>query len=131
MKSMRRLGIISALTILAVFSFGTAFAGTVEGTVQGLQCITKGMLCPLDRQDPHIAAEKVFGIFTETKDYYLVTNIDRAILARYLGKKVRVKGKVSSKYKAITADKLEVLINGKWRTKWTREKEKYEFEIYG
>lgn len=117
----RILRIVTILTIFTVLGSGTVMAATVEGTVQGLYCVSGCRICPIDDQDPHFAAEKNFVVLTEGQGYHFVTNIDRYILARYFLKKVRVSGRISSKYKAITADKLEIFMNGKWKTKWTME----------
>ena len=123
-KVHKSLGIISIAAIITFTVFAPALAGSTEGTIQGLQCVVSGKICPIDNQDPHIAAEKNFVVYKKDKTYHFVTNMDRAILARYLGKQVRVNGKMSSKYNAITADKLEVYINGKWKTVWTIEEER-------
>ncbi len=127
----RGLEIVTMLTLFTVLTFGTASAGAIEGTIQGLQCVVSGKICPIDNQDPHVAAEKNFVVHNEGKGYHFVTNIDRAILARYLNKKVRVSGKASSKYNTLTADKFEVFIKGKWHTKWTLEEELQQRRLAG
>ena len=96
-----------------------AMAGTVEGSIQGLTCVTLGKLCPVDKEDPMIAAEKIFVVLTKDNNYYFVPNLDRAILARHINQMVRVEGEISSKYKAINAEKLEVFREDAWRTKWS------------
>jgi hypothetical protein len=83
----------------------------------------QGKLCPVDNQDPHIAAETNFVVVTGSDSYFLIPNVDRAILARHLMSKVRVSGETSSKYKSIKADRFEVQVNGKWKTAWTQEME--------
>ncbi len=123
-RTTRNLGFVAALMIFTVLSFGNALAGTIEGTVQGLSCVIGGKLCPIDHQDPHLAAEKSFVVLSADRSYHFVSNLDRAILARYLSKKVRVSGKISSEYNAIMAKKFEVYMDGKWQTKWTIEMEK-------
>lgn len=126
--SKRMIGVISTLLVLSVLCFGTVFAGagTVEGRVQGLQCVLANKLCPVDNQDPHIAVEKNFVVVTGDNSYYLIPNLDRAVMARYLMSKVRVSGVKSAKYNAITADKFEVYKNGKWTTIWTQAMEDAE-----
>ena len=94
-------------------------AGTVEGSIQGLTCVTLGKLCPVDKEDPMIAAEKIFVVLTKDNNYYFVPNLDRAILARHINQMVRVTGEISSKYKAIDAEKLEVFREDAWRTTWS------------
>ena len=121
--SIRYINLISALVVFTLLGVGTAFGGTVEGRIQGLQCVLQGKLCPVDNQDPHIAAEKNFVVVTGPGTYYLISNLDRAVLARHLMSKVRVSGETSSKYKSIKADRFEVQVNGKWKTTWTQEME--------
>lgn len=104
----------------------SASAATITGTVEGLNCVTHGKACPVDNADPHIATEKAFVVVTGSDSYSFVPNLDRAILARYLHKKVRVTGTPSPKYNAVTAKKFEVNMNGKWKTKWTAEMEAKE-----
>lgn len=119
----RHMSLFSALVVLTLFGMGTAFGATVEGRIQGLQCVVSGILCPVDNQDPHIAAESTFVVVTGPNSYILVPNLDRAVMARYLMSKVRVSGEKSPKYNSIRADKFEVYKDGKWRTAWSQEME--------
>jgi hypothetical protein len=96
-----------------------ASAGTVEGSIQGLTCVTTGKLCPVGKEDPMAAIEKVFVVLTAGKNYYFVPNVDRAVLARHLNQRVRVTGKVSTKYPSISAMKIDVFEGGAWKTTWT------------
>lgn len=116
-KSIRPLMLLSVFILVPV----VAVAGTIEGTIQGFHCVTVGKICPLGKEDPVVAAERVFVVLTDKGDYHFVPNLDRAILARHLGEKVRVTGPVDSKYKSITAKTFEVMRNGKWRTTWSEE----------
>jgi hypothetical protein len=121
--SKRHISLIGMLVVFTLLGVGTAFGSTIEGRIQGLQCVLQGKLCPVDNQDPHIAAEKNFVVVTGPDSYFLIPNVDRAILARHLMSKVRVSGETSSKYKSIKADRFEVQVNGKWKTTWTQEME--------
>jgi hypothetical protein len=121
--SKRHISLIGMLVVFTLLGVGTAFGSTIEGRIQGLQCVLQGKLCPVDNQDPHIAAEKNFVVVTGPDSYFLIPNVDRAILARHLMSKVRVSGETSSKYKSIKADRFEVQVNGKWKTAWTQEME--------
>lgn len=121
--SKRHISLISALVVFAILGAGTAFGATVEGRIQGLQCVITGKLCPVDNQDPHIAAENTFVVVTGPNSYLLVSNLDRAVMARYLMSKVRVSGEKSPKYNSIKADKFEVYKDGKWKTAWSQEME--------
>ena len=98
-----------------------ASAGTVEGSIQGLTCVTTGKLCPVGKEDPMAAIEKVFVVLTAGKNYYFVPNVDRAVLARHINQRVRITGKVSAKYPAINAIKIDVFEGGAWKTAWSWE----------
>jgi hypothetical protein len=98
-----------------------AAAGSIEGSVQGFFCVTQGKVCPIGKEDPMIAAERVFVVLTDKGDYYFIPNLDRAVLGRHIGKTVRVTGKINTSYKSIRAEIFEVKENGKWRTTWSRE----------
>jgi hypothetical protein len=97
-------------------------AGTIEGTIQGFTCVTTGTVCPVGKEDPMIAAERVFVVLEKGgKDYHFVPNIDRAILARHINRIVRVTGKIDEKYRSINAQKFEVQKNGGWEETWSRK----------
>ncbi len=110
-----------------------AFAGEVVGTVQGLQCVTTGKTCPIGKEDPVIAAERVFVILTAEGDYFFVPNLDRAIMARNITEKVKVTGTINKKFKSISAKIFQVWQdNGKWKTTWSEEiEQKMLKELYG
>ena len=110
MKSV--IAVVASVVLLgfsAVASAAESMAA-VEGTVSGYTCVVLGKACPVDREDPVIAAENVFVVVKADGGYYLVPNIDRAILARHLTEKVRVKGAVDDKYRSIQANSLEVFL---------------------
>ncbi len=124
--------LLTSIVILLMAIPAWAFTGEVVGTVQGFTCVTTGKICPVDKEDPLVAATRVFVVKTAGKDYYFVPNLDRALLARYLNKKVKVVGQINSKYRSITAEEFQVLRNGKWKTIWTKELEEMimkEFEV--
>ncbi len=116
------------LSIFLLFAFLSipvwVLAATVEGTVQGFQCVQAGKTCPIDKRDPVAAIEQNFVVLTSAGGYYLVPNLDRAVLARHLTEQVRISGKISNKYNAITADKVEVKKDGKWKVVWSAEMQK-------
>lgn len=101
-----------------------AFAAQIEGTVQGYHCVTQGKVCPIGQEDPLVALEQVFVVLTAKEGYYFVPNLDRALLARHIGEKVRVTGNVNAKFKAITAEKFEISKKGGWVVTWSKEMEK-------
>ncbi len=98
--------------------------GQIEGSVQGFLCVTLGKLCPVGKEDPIIATERVFVVLTAGKKYYSVPNVDRGILARHINERVRITGIVSTKFNSINANIIEVFKNGAWKTTWTLEWEK-------
>jgi hypothetical protein len=126
-KSSRFFMVIFVLVSLPAW----AMAGTVEGTIQGLTCVTLGKLCPVDKEDPMIGAERIFVVLTKDNNYYFVPNLDRGILARHINQMVRVTGEISSKYKAIDAEELEVFQDGAWKTAWSTrwQEELYEWLV--
>ena len=126
-KSSRFFMVIFVLVSLPAW----AMAGTVEGTIQGLTCVTLDKLCPVDKEDPMIAAERIFVVLTKDNNYYFVPNLDRGILARHINQMVRVTGEISTKYKAIDAEELEVFQDGAWRTTWSTrwQEELYEWLV--
>jgi len=111
------LGLVLALGAVS----GWALAGTVEGTIQGFTCVTAGKVCPVGKEDPVIASEKIFVILTEKSGkYYFVPNLDRAILARHINQMVRVTGEISPNYPSIRAEKIEVAQKSPcWQTTWS------------
>ena len=107
------------LVLLPVF----VGAATVEGTIQGLNCILNEKLCPVGQEDAVISQEEFFVVYTKTQNYYFVPNLDRAVLARHINTIVRVSGNLDKKHRAIQADKLEVLRKKKWVKVWTPKME--------
>ncbi len=108
------------------------FSAEVVGTIQGYTCVTTGKICPVDKEDPLVAATRVFVVKLEGPDYYFIPNLDRALLARYLNKRVRVVGEINPRYRSIRAKEFQVWRNGRWNTVWTKELEeqiKKEFEV--
>ena len=124
---MRKLAIVIA--VVAVFALVPvwAVAATIEGSVQGFNCVTIGKVCPVGKEDPMISVENVFVVLTKDKDYYFVPNISRMVLARHFNQVIRVTGLVSAQYKSIRADLIEVLDRGSWKKTWSKEDLKVEW----
>jgi len=91
---------------------------SVEGTIQGYNCISTGRTCPIGKEDPLIETERVFVLFTKDSTFYLIPNMDRAILARHINQIVRITGPVNQKFKSLRAEKFEVLTDGVWKKTW-------------
>lgn len=98
-------------------------AAQIEGTVQGLTCVTQGKLCPLGQEDPVVAAEETFVVLIDKDKYYFVPNLSKTVMARHIRETVRVTGKKDEEYDSIHAKSLEVKQNGEWKTKWSKEME--------
>jgi len=113
--------VLVALVLALIALPGWALAKTVEGTVQGFTCVTAGKVCPVGKEDPMIASEKIFVILTVEKGkYYFVPNVDRAVLARHINQMVRVTGRLNPNYPSIRAEKIEVMQKApSWQTTWS------------
>ena len=112
-----------ALIALAglLIAAGPASSAQVEGTIQGFNCVTTGKTCPAGKEDPVIAAERVFVLYTSEGSYYFVPNLDRAVMARHIREQVRITGDMNPNYKSINAKSLEVRDNDNWNTAWSLE----------
>lgn len=120
--------LILAVTVLAIVSIpALAIGASFEGSIQGFTCVTQGKVCPVGKEDPMAAAERVFVLHTGGDKYYFVPNVDRAILARHLNEMIRIDGSLSSRHKAIKAT--DIYVKGKrgWKKTWSKN---MEDEIY-
>ena len=110
----------------------SALAETIEGKINGLNCALTGFVCPIDKRDPVAALEADFVLQKPDGEYYLIPNVDRAVKARYFLEEVRVTGQVDSRYKAITADTLEIKQDGAYKTVWSQQaQEELRKELFG
>jgi len=114
---------IVAMLLVMLMAPVWVMAGQLEGTIQGFSCVVQGKACPIDREDPLVTFEKNFVLLTFEGSYYLIPNLDRAILARHLRERVRINGTINKKYKSIEAEKLEVWKGNAWKTAWSKEME--------
>jgi hypothetical protein len=101
---------------------------TVEGRMEGLDCVVEGHTCPVDHLDPHIAYEPDFVLHLGGAKYYLLLDVPRVVKARYVGGKIRVTGDVLTKYNAIKVEKLEVERAGKFQKVWSRSSQWEEWK---
>jgi hypothetical protein len=83
-------------------------ADTIKGKLEGLTCLLKGYICPLDKADPMINLEKDFVVVTADGKYYSLSNLGLGLKARHALEVVEVTGKVNEKYKSMTVDTLSV-----------------------
>jgi hypothetical protein len=83
-------------------------ADTIKGKMEGLSCLLKGYLCPLDKADPMINLEKDFVVVTADGKYYYLSNIGLGLKARHALEVVEATGKINPKYNSMTVDTLSV-----------------------
>ncbi len=116
---------LASLCVLALAAApATAQEGTWEGSIQGLTCVTQGKVCPVNMEDPLIAVESTFVLLTGPKKWYLLSNLNRGILARHLNRQVKVKGSKAPEHDSIIVKELYVNKNGQWRLTWSPGLEK-------
>ncbi len=115
-----RLGMLAMLAgMLLLPLVASAATQTVEGKINGLRCATQGIICPIDKLDPMIAAEEDFVVQLPDGSFYYIHNLDRAVKARYVLDEVKITGDVVDKYRSIDASKLEVKRDGQYKTVWS------------
>jgi hypothetical protein len=122
-KIMKKISLLVSFVLVFLLLPTWAVAGSVEGSVQGLMCVTLGWVCPTDKEDPMAAAERVFVVLTPSKKYYFVPNVHRTVLVRNINDRVRVTGDLSLKYPSIDAATIDVWRKGEWKTAWSWEEE--------
>lgn len=127
MRKACKIIIVGILFLLVpVFSM----AGSITGSIQGFNCVTLGKVCPIGKEDPVAASENVFVLLVDASkgDYYFISNVDRAVLARHLNTQVTVDGDVNSKWKAINATDITKAGKKVWSIAMQNEINK---DIYG
>lgn len=124
-KTMRttRFSILFAVMMSLVPLAGFAAQSSVEGTIQGFNCVTQGITCPVGKEDPMAAVERVFVLLTDSDEFYFIPNVDRAVLARHINEKIRVVGELNTKYKSIQASYIQVMNKGGWKNTWGIQEE--------
>jgi len=115
--------VICVLVLMPALAIGA----TYEGSIQGFSCVTQGKVCPVGKEDPMIAAERVFVLHVKAGTYYFLPNIDRAILARHLNQMVKVDGMMSAQFNSVKANELFVMEDGKWKKVWSQD---WQDDIY-
>lgn len=121
---MRNIVLILFALVVVPMAAGTAFAGQVEGTIQGFNCVTNGKVCPIGKEDPVVATERIFVLHMSDGTYYFVPNLDRAIMSRYIAKPVRITGTIEPNSRSVQADSLEVKAGDAWRVTWSKAMER-------
>ena len=117
------IGVLALIGAVAPLGGAHATHQQVEGTVLGYACVTQGISCPEGGEDAVVSSEKIFVVQTDDDGYFFVSNLDRAVLARHLGHRVRVTGDVDRKFQSVRAKILEVRRGDKWEVAWSKEME--------
>ena len=121
---MKKLMSTFAFLIVLVPALALAVPVTIDGTIQGYNCVSQGRTCPIGQEDPLAATESVFVVLTPENKYYFVSNVDRAVLARHINEPVRISGDLNPQYSSIRATKIEAQQqSGRWRTIWTPQQQ--------
>ena len=82
-------------------------------------------LCPVDSHDPIVNSERNFVLQTGNNSFLYIPNINRGDLRPYVTHEARIIGTENPKYNTIEANKLEVMVNGKWHTAWSQRMENH------
>lgn len=120
--------ILSAALIAPGAVLAKTHTETLEGTIEGALCVLSGKKCPPDDLDAHLLIENNFVLLASDGKYYYLPNVSRKVKLRYVGKEIRISGKV--KGESIIVDILESKKNGKYKLIWSKEKQKKEFINY-
>lgn len=100
-----------------------AIGGQWEGSIQGLSCAMHGKVCPTGMEDPYIAVEDNFVLYTGEDSWFLLPNINKGVMIRYLNEPVRVLGTKNSNHPAINVNEFQVKKDGEWQTIWSEKME--------
>lgn len=122
----------SVLLTMGFFLAGGVWAETLKGRIVGVSCLMKKELCPTEgsdpEMDPHIALEPDFVLHLMSGEHYHLPNVDRAVKAKYVGRKVRVSGKLLPEYKSIEVDTFEIKRDEDYKTAWSKEMMRKQWE---
>ena len=122
--------LILIITIAFMAPVDASVAKTVEGRMQGFNCVVHGHHCPIDTLDSHLMLEPDFVLLLNDGNYWLMPNIARIVKAKYLHSAIRVTGDLNPKYKSIAVDKLEVKKDGSFKTVWSKEMMRRELGVW-
>ncbi|HSO72069.1 MAG TPA: hypothetical protein VLR91_05405 [Thermodesulfobacteriota bacterium] len=86
----------------------SANAETIKGKLEGITCLLKGYICPIDKADPMINLEKDFVVVTADGKYYYLSNIGLGLKGKYALEVVEATGKLNAKYMSMDVDTLTV-----------------------
>jgi len=117
---MKKKWLLVVILIGALLIPTSLLAAEMIGSIQGFNCVTQGKVCPVGKEDPVAAAEKVFVLYMGKEGkYYFLPNVDRTVLARRLNTTVKINGTMDDKYNAIRVDEIYAKEGNKWRKTWS------------
>lgn len=116
---------ISLSALLAVPA--TTMAETFSGKLNGHGCAHKGMTCPVDRLDPHLALESDFVLQKKDGDYYFL-KMPRSTKARHALEQVMVDGKLDKKYHSIDVNEFKVKTGDGYKVVWSKALQAQELD---
>ena len=128
---MKRSWLALVVLALVIVPLTASASGTVEGTIQGFNCVMRGETCPVGAEDPMAAVESVFVVYTKAGKYFFVPNLSPQAMSRHINDMVRVTGTISDKFPSINADKVDLMEKGAWKTVWSKEMEREIGGKYG
>ncbi len=119
-----KLSLVIPILLLLIPVISYAAPATIEGTIQGYNCVMQGKTCPIGSEDPLVQTENTFVLLTnDGKSFYFIPNVDRAVLARHVAEHVRVIGEVNKENNAIRANSIDTEKNGRWKTAWAKDQQ--------
>ena len=92
---------------------------TVVGTINGLRCVTDGVKCPVDSDDPLIETLADFVLKADGEDFFYLHNVDIDVKEGLVLRTVRITGEVNRRYHSMDVQRIEVEKDGEFKTVWT------------
>ncbi len=114
---------IALLFILIVLIFsGTVLAEmtTIEGKINGANCVIHKKMCPVSPKDPHLAMEVDFVLSAPDGKYYFLPNLSRSEKNTLVNKDVRVTGDLQGISMVVSI--IEAKTGGNYQEVWNWEK---------
>lgn len=105
-------------------------AASFTGFLNSVTCADEGTKCPVDRLDPFIALETDFVLDKGEGEYYFMPNISRDIKVRYILNDIQVEGEKHKRYNSINVTELKVKKDGNWKTVWSPELMRKEWQYF-
>lgn len=106
----------------ALILSGTALAGktTIEGKINGANCVIDKKVCPMTPEDPHLALEVDFVLSDAGGKYYFLPNLSRSQKSDLVNKDVRITGDLQGI--SLVASVIEEKTSGNYQEVWNWEK---------